>query len=60
MQVHLLVQGYEVQEIVEKGFTTTHDEQGKKNMVYDARVKYLIISEIIGSVYLQLFLMFIQ
>ena len=36
-QVHLLAQGYEVWEIVEKGFTTTRDEQGRKNMVYDAR-----------------------
>ena len=53
MQVHLLAQGYEVWEIVEKGFTTTQDEQGKKNMVYDARDKDLIISGFIEYVYLK-------
>ena len=53
MQVHLLAQGYEVWEIVDKGFTLTHDEQGKKNMVYDAKAKDLIISGLIESVYLK-------
>ena len=53
MQVHLLLQGYEVWEIVEKGFTATQNEQGKKNMVYDARAKDLIISGLIKSVYIK-------
>ena len=53
MQVHLLAQGYEVWEIVDKGFTQTQDEQGKKNMVYDAKDKDLIISGLIKSVYLK-------
>ena len=53
MQVHLLAQGYEVWEIVDKGFTVTQDEQGKKNMVYDARAKDLIISGLIEYVYLK-------
>ena len=53
MQVHLLVQGYEVWEIVDKGFTPTQGEQGKKNMVYDANAKDLIINRLIKSVYLK-------
>ena len=53
MQVHLLAQGYEVWEIIEKGFTPTPNEQGKKNMVHDARAKDLIISGLIESVYLK-------
>ena len=53
MQVHLLVQGYEVWEIVDKGFTLTQDEQGKKNMVYDVKAKDLIICGLIESVYLK-------
>ena len=51
MQVHLLAQGYKVWEIIEKGFTSTQGEQGKKNMVYDANAKDLIISGLIESVY---------
>lgn len=51
MQVHSLAQGYEVWEIVDKGFTPTQDEQGKKNMVYDAKAKDLIISGLIESIY---------
>ena len=53
MQVHLLAQGYEVCEIIVKGFTSTLDEQGKKNMVYDAKAKDLIISGPIESFYLK-------
>eukprot|EP00253_Pinus_taeda_P001590 PITA_01590 len=53
MQVHLLAQGYEVWEIIDKGFTLTQDEQGKKNMVYDEKDKDLIISGLIESVYLK-------
>jgi len=49
----LLAQGYEVWEIIDKGFTLTQDEQGKKNMVYDAKAKDLIISGLIESVYLK-------
>ena len=33
----------------------TEDEQGKKNMVYDAKFKDLIISGLIESVYLKVF-----
>ena len=51
MQVHFLAHGYEVWKIVEKIFTATQDEQGKKNMVYDANAKDLIISGLIESVY---------
>lgn len=53
MQVHLLGQGYEVWEIVDKGFTATQNEQVKKNMVYDAKAKDLIINGPIKSVYLK-------
>jgi len=53
MQVHLLAQGYEVWEIIDKGFTPSQDEQGKKNMIYDAKVKDLIISGLIESIYLK-------
>ena len=53
MQVHLLAQGHEVWEIFDKCFTLTQDEQGKKNMVYDAKAKDLIISGIIKSIYLK-------
>eukprot|EP00253_Pinus_taeda_P030350 PITA_30350 len=53
MQVHLLAQGYEVWEIIDKGFTLTQDEQDKKNMVYDAKAKDLIISGLIEFVYLK-------
>eukprot|EP00253_Pinus_taeda_P022500 PITA_22500 len=53
MEVHLLEQGYEVWEIVDKGFTPISDEHGKKNMVCDAKAKDLIISGIIESIYLK-------
>ena len=44
MQVHLLVQGYEVQEIIEQGYKATTDEQGKKNIENYAKAKDLVIS----------------
>ena len=53
MQVHLLAREYEVWEIVDKGFTPTQDEQGKKNMVYDEKAKDLIIIGLIESIYLK-------
>eukprot|EP00253_Pinus_taeda_P002313 PITA_02313 len=53
MQVHLLAQGYGVWEIVEKGFALTQDEQGKKNMLHDAKAKDLIMSGLIESIYLK-------
>ena len=53
IHVHLFAQGYEIWEIVEKGFTATRDKQGKKNMVYDAKAKDLIISGLIKYVYLK-------
>eukprot|EP00253_Pinus_taeda_P035935 PITA_35935 len=44
MEVYLLVQGYEVWDVVQNGFTPTADEQGKKNLVNDAKAKNIIIS----------------
>ena len=37
MEVYLLVQGYKVWDTVQNGFTSTADEQGKKNLVNDAK-----------------------
>ena len=53
MQIHLLAQGYKVWETIEKGFTPTLDEQGKKNMVYDAKAKDIIINGLVKSIYLK-------
>lgn len=53
MQVYLLVQGYEVWEIVVQGYTKTKDEQGKKNIVNDVKSKDLIISGLTQSVYVK-------
>ena len=39
MEVYLLVQGYEVWGIVQNGFTSTADEQGKMNLANDAKKK---------------------
>ena len=47
MEVYLLAQGYEVWDIVQNGFTSTADEQGKKNLVNDAKEKNIIISGLI-------------
>ena len=44
MEVYLLAQGYEVCDTVQNGFTPTADEQGKKNLVNDAKAKNIIIS----------------
>ena len=44
MEVYLLVQGYEVWDTVQNGFTSTADEQGKKKLVNDAKAKNIIIS----------------
>lgn len=52
LQVHFMAQAYEVWEIIDTGFTLTSDEQGKKNMVHDAKAKY-IISELIKFFYLK-------
>ena len=51
MEVYLLAQGYEVWDIVQNGFTSTADEQGKKNLVNDAKAKNIIISGLIESAY---------
>ena len=51
MEVYLLAQGYEVWDIVKNGFTSTPDEEGKKNLVNDAKAKNIIISELIESAY---------
>ena len=51
MEVYLLAQGYEVWDTVQNGFTSTADEQGKNNLVNDAKEKNIIISGIIESSY---------
>ena len=51
MKVYLLVQGYEVWDTVQNGFTSTTDAQGKKNLVNDAKAKNIIISGLIASSY---------
>ena len=51
MEVYLLVQGYKVWDIVQNGFTPTVDEQGKNNLVNDAKAKNIIISGLIESAY---------
>ena len=47
MEVYLLVQGYKVCDTVQNGFQSTANEQGKKNLVNDAKEKNTIISGII-------------
>ena len=51
MEVYLLAQGYEVWETIQNGFTWTAEEQGKKNLVNDAKAKNIIISRLIESTY---------
>ena len=51
MEVYLLVQGYEVWDTVQNGFTSTADEKSKKNLVNDAKEKNIIISGLIESAY---------
>ena len=51
MEVYLLAQGYEVWDTVQNGFTSTTNEQGKKNLVNDAKEKNIIISGLIESAY---------
>ena len=51
MEVYLLEQGYEVWDTVQNGFTSTADEQGKNNLVNDAKAKNIIISGLIESAY---------
>ena len=50
MEIYLLAQGYEVWDsTIQNGFTS--DEQGKKNLVNDAKAKNIIISTLIKSAY---------
>ena len=51
MEVYLLGQGYEVWDTVQNGFTSTADEQGKKNLVNDAKAQNIIISGLIEVAY---------
>ena len=51
MEVYLLVQGYEVWDTVQNGLTSTTDEQGKNNLVNDAKAKNIIISGLIEFAY---------
>ena len=46
-----MAQGYEVWDTVQNGFTSTTDEQGKKNLVNDAKEKNIIISGLIEYSY---------
>ena len=46
-----MAQGYEVWDTIQNGFTSNMDEQGKKNLVKDAKEKNIIISGLIESVY---------
>ena len=51
MEFYLFVKGYEVWDTVQNGFTSIADEQGKKNLVNDAKAKNIIISGLIESTY---------
>eukprot|EP00253_Pinus_taeda_P003873 PITA_03873 len=51
MEIYLLVQGYKVWDTVQNGFTPTIDEQGKNNLVNDAKSKNIIINGLIESPY---------
>eukprot|EP00253_Pinus_taeda_P017145 PITA_17145 len=51
MEVYLLAQGYEVWDTIQNGFTPISNEQGKKNLVNDAKAKNIIISGLIESSY---------
>lgn len=53
MQVHLLAQGYEVWEIVKQGYQATKDEQGKKNIIKDAKERDIIITGLNQSIYVK-------
>ena len=46
-----MAQGYEVWDTVQNGFTSTADEQGKNNLVNDAKEKNIIIIGLIKSAY---------
>ena len=46
-----MAQGYKVWDTVQNGFTSATDEQGKKNLVNDAKEKNIIISWLIESAY---------
>ena len=51
MEVYLLVQGYEVCNTIQNGFTPTADGHGKKNLLNDAKAKNIIISGLIKSAF---------
>ena len=51
MEVYLLAQGYEVWDTVQNGFIPTTNEQGKNNLVNDAKEKNIIMSGVIESAY---------
>ena len=48
MEVYLLAQGYEVRDTVQNGFTSTTDEQGRKNLVNDAKKKILLSVDLLN------------
>ena len=43
-----MAQGYEVWDTVQNGFTSTVDEQGKKNLVNDANEKILLSMDLLN------------
>ena len=51
MEVYLLVQGYEVLDTVQNWFTSITNEQGKNNLVNDAKSKNIIMSGLIEFAY---------
>ena len=46
-----MAQGYEVWDTVQNGFTSTAEEQGKKNLVNYVKEKNIIINGLIESTY---------
>ena len=51
MEVYIMAHGNKVWDTIQNGFTSTADEQGKKNLVNDAKEKNIIISGLIESAY---------
>ena len=51
MEVYLFAQGYELWDTIQNGVTPTVDEQGKKNLVNNAKAKNIIIRVLIESAY---------
>ena len=48
MEVYLLAQGYGVWDTIQNGFISTTDEQGKKNLVNDAKKEILLSVDLLN------------